>query len=251
MKRLHKLAALVMATALIFAMSITASAAGFGYSWDETYSGGSSIEGTFDGTAAGAAFSNVQPGDSFTLTATIHNTSDSATDWYLQNSVLQTLKDASNSGSAAYSYVLSYNGKTIYDSANVGAGDSTGLKDATKDISGSVMYLDTLKSGGSGVLTLTVKFDGSTIDNEYMDTAAKLSLAFQTEKAAEQTVLHTGNIVEENQVITKNGVLGAKHVKTGDTSMLLLFSILGMISGAVLLVLFVVLIRRNRKEGEA
>ena len=251
--KMKKVIAICLTAALTLGISATAFAEEEAYSWTETYSGGKTIDGTFDQSALADQLSNTQPGDTFTLTATIQNTSSIPTNWYMENEVLETLVDAGNqTGNAAYVYDLSYNGETIYTNSTV-AGDSAsvdgtqGLLLATEDLKDSLMYLDTLETGGTGTVTLSVEFDGEAVDNDFMTTAAELMLAFQVEDASatKTTVYKPGEVITKDRKVTAK----SKTVKTGDSKRLLIFCMIALLAGLLLLVMAVKSMRKNRREG--
>lgn len=65
------------------------------------------------------ASEKLQPGDDITFTVTLKNEDSGDTNWYMSNEVLQSLEDSSNASGGAYSYLLTYSGKStpLYDSA--------------------------------------------------------------------------------------------------------------------------------------
>ena len=233
-----KILCLMMAAILAVGAPLTAFA--------RDYQGADGWQATFDGSKLNSNFkdedvtdsmSEIQPGDSITLHVQLTNQDSSNTDWYMTNEVLQTLEDAQNSASgAAYEYRLTYvdskNKETVlYDSSTVGGeGSSTageGLKQADASLD-EYFYLGRLAKGESGTVYLKVK-EGKTIEK---------------------------NTVIEKKVPQKNNLTTSrKAVKTGDTSNLLMYSVIGLVGGLIFLIAGIILLNNSRKtrqhrEGE-
>ena len=162
----------------------------------------------------------------------------------MTNQVLQSLEDSQSVASGgAYSYILTFtapdgSNRILYSSENVG-GDTVGesgegLHQATNAMK-DYFYLDELAKGEKAEIALTVKLEGETQGNTYQDTLAKLQMNFAVE------LLSSGSTPLSNHVV----------IKTGDNNQVLLFSALALAAGLVLVVLFVVRVKRTRKEDEA
>ena len=165
----------------------------------------------------------------------------------MTNEVLQSSEDAKSvANGGAYEYRLAYTNQAgeeteLYNSETVGGEGSDGLHEASDSLE-DYFYLYRLENGQSGMITLRVKVDGEAQGNDYQLTLAKLKMTFAVEKVTETTIRKTpGN----KNVITNT-------VKTGDTSKILLFCALALISGIILLILGVNSMkdRRRRKKGE-
>ncbi|MBE6009160.1 MAG: LPXTG cell wall anchor domain-containing protein [Lachnospiraceae bacterium] len=185
----------------------------------------------------------MQPGDNAKIELTVRNDNDASTDWYMKNDVIESLEESvSVASGGAYSYRLTYNGEDLYNSDDVG-GDGTskagiGLHQATNSLK-DYFYLDTLKKGETGKVTLEVALEGETQGNDYQDTLAKVDMSFAVE------LTPTGGNTTKHNTINRS-----KVVKTGDTNMAP-YAIAGGIAGAILLVLAVASARRRRKEARA
>ena len=203
----------------------------------EEFSGGDDWNVTFDGEKLNSTFKNadiddaiyqLQPGDTVNIRLELKNTYDGDTQWYMTNQVLQSLEDSQSVASGgAYSYILSFtapdgSNRILYSSENVG-GDTVGE-------SGEGLHQAT-----NAEIALTVKLEGETQGNTYQDTLAKLQMNFAVE------LLSSGSTPLSNHVV----------IKTGDNNQVLLFSALALAAGLVLVVLFVVRVKRTRKEDEA
>ena len=185
---------------------------------------------------------DLQPGDSVTLTVHLYNQNASGSNWYMSNEVLKSLEDADAAGSA-YGYLLTFKGPnesgTIYDSETVGGDDSEGLFEATEGLK-DLFFLDTLKTGETATVELTVSLDGETEGNAYFDTLARLQMNFAVEP------------VEESTTPTPTPTPGTpgKVVKTGDDTDLFPYYAAMAVSGLLFLALAIDSIRRRRKEQE-
>ena len=247
MKKLRKTMILLLALITVLMMSQAAFAA--------NYDGGTF---TFDGTEINNSdaaaeiddeIANLEPGDSVTFVFKYKNESGDDTDWYLDNEVVRTLEETSEAAAdGGYTYRLINEGKkdgtvTIFSSEAVAGADSEnpdkdekdkGLKAAT-NATDDWLYIDTLKSGQSGVTKLTVALDGESQANGYQSTDGQLRIAYGVEKAAAGEIIY-------------NHIPG-KTVKTGDDANLLL-PVLLLTLAAILLILTILSFRKDRKEGE-
>lgn len=192
-----------------------------------------------------ASVADMQPGDSAEFTVTFKNAADFTTDWYMLNDVIDTLEELNGESTGgkdpqngAYTYTLSYTSQgegmpeVIFSNDSVG-GDTPsnvplkGLHQATSATS-KYFFLTTLKPGQSGKVSLSVKLDGETDNNSYMDTDAKVKLSFAVEKTG------TGGTPDTP--------------KTGDVFNFL--PLIMLIAAAVLLAIVFVKYRKDDKEGE-
>lgn len=245
--------------ALLLAMSVPMSVCA------ETFFGGDGWGVVFDGTQMDSTFTNaqiedaiylMQPGDTAEIHLSLRNDYDGDTDWYMTNQVLQSLEDShSVAEGGAYSYILTYidpegQSDLLYSSEEVGGEtvneSGEGLHQATDSLE-DYFYLDTLAGGESGEITLRVHLEGETQGNEYQDTLARLQMNFAVELPASAPA--GGDAEGGGQ--TGTSVRG-HAVKTGDTSNIMLFSILTLSAGILCLILAAFGIRsRNMQEAEA
>lgn len=209
--------------------------------WQVTFTQAEEMESNFTSADLANLFSGMQPGDDAVITLALRNSHSAVTNWYMTNEVLSSLEDSvSVASGGAYEYYLSYVGpsgeeRVLFDSDTVGgetvgnAGE--GLHEAT-DALDEFFFLDTLKTGESGRITLRVALDGETQGNDYQDTLAKLQMNFAVELDA-----------------TDTGGKPHKVVKTGDES-LLPYIIAAAVSGVLLLIFAIVSLKtRRKKEG--
>ncbi len=244
----------VLALALMMVMSMSSAVLAESTSYDGicTFTG-SKMVSSFDSAQLASAVSGLQPGDDVTFTVEYKNRYDGATDWYMENSIVQTLEKAnakkrvSGTGQAengGYTYELTLHksdGTTsvLFSNATVGGeavvNNREGLEPATNALE-DWFYIDTLKKNGdSGTVVLHVAFDGETEVNDYMDTDGELNVRFAVELPPE------GTPPEETEVIKK-------VVKTGDQSRLLMWASIGLVAG---LLMFVLAFLSRKKDEKA
>lgn len=187
--------------------------------------------------------SNVQPGDSIELKVQIKNSASGDTDWYMANEVIQTLEDANSlAAGGAYEYRLSYvdhsnNEEVLYDSSAVG-GETTASGEGLHQVSDSLkdyIYLDRLSKGQLGTVRLLVRVEGETQGNSYQQTLAKLQMKFAVEE------------VSAGETTTRNRVV-SQVIKTGDSTQILFFCALALVSGIVLLIFGMRSMKKNQRR---
>ncbi|XCP84616.1 hypothetical protein ABXS75_16425 [Roseburia hominis] len=196
------------------------------------------------------ARNDLQPGDTMAFQVSLRNSSSDTTAWYMRNEVLQTLESQQSiAEGGAYTYVLTYIGpketRVLYDSEAVGGSEESGegsVVDGNKGLEQATValddeeyiYLDTLEAGAKAQLTLKIGLDGETQGNNYQDTLARVELGFAAELVNTPATPNTNR----NVVTTP---------KTGDTSHVMLFSIMALVAGIVCIVLVFL---RLKKRGE-
>ena len=251
---------------LVMTLVMTAGAATTAFARD--YQGADGWQVTFDGSKMSSNFqdndvtdemANIQPGDSIELKVNVMNSDSGSTDWYMTNEVIQTLEDAQQSAAGGgYSYRLTYVGSdkketVLYDSTTVGGEGSSKAGEGLKQVDNSTQeyfYLGRLASQESGTVHLTVGVEGETQGNGYQLTLAKLRMNFATEKVAQDTVT-TIEKTEKTEVRGEDKVITTtKRVKSGDTNLMLRYSVIALASGVVCLILAVVTMNRRKKEAE-
>ena len=204
-----KLLCLLLAFLLLCSFSVFASAEAL--AGDVTFTAGAKMaEENFN---VDQVFNALEPGDSATYTVYVHNQHPQTTRWYMSNEVLKSLEESAAAGKilgGAYSYKLTWAGpggsQVIYDSTSdntehvnfvggdYGFEDRIGLHEATDNLE-EFFFLDTLNSGESGVVTLTVSLEGETQGNIYQNTAARIQMNFAVElkDAGGKTAVKTGD----------------------------------------------------------
>lgn len=231
----------------------------------EDFSGGDGWKVSFDGKKMTSTFKNtdiddkiyeMEPGDTVDFHIQLKNEYKKTTDWYMTNKVLKSLEDAQTvAEGGAYSYILTYikqdgTKETLYSSEEVGGetknASGEGLHQATNSLK-DYFYLDRLKSGQSGEITLKVKLEGETQGNTYQDTLAKLQMNFAVELVDDSTTPGT----PDNPTKTPPKKSPSRTtVKTGDNSRVLLYSVIALIAGLVCAGAVVYNVRQNREDAE-
>lgn len=209
---------------------------------------GDKMESNFKSSDITDAISSIQPGDSISISISLENNDTSATDWYMTNTVLQSLEDSQRvAEGSAYTYILTYKNskgqeETLYSSENVGGETVTrageGLHEATDSLK-DYFFLDKLESKAKASVSLKVALDGETNGNTYQDTIAKLQMNFAVDRLGDGSDSRR----ESNQIYRVGN-----DVRTGDTSRILLWSFLALLSGIAFMGLAIV--SRKKKGGD-
>lgn len=201
--------------------------------WSVTFTADEKIKSNLPSISE--VMAGLQPGDDVTFTIKLVNENKEKVDWYMSNTVLQSFEDETAASGGAYSYQLSYSNsagalREVYKSKTVGGEDPPdsareglhGVDSALKED----LFLETMPSGGNGVVTLNIALDGESQGNRYEGTDAKLRIRFAAE-------------------LTKTNVV----VKTGDETNFVPY-IIGMgVSGVLILLLAIDGVRRRKKKG--
>ena len=190
----------------------------------------------------------VEPGDTVKITLKYTNGTDDKTDWYMENTVLDTL-EAAGAANGGYTYVLKNIGPDgteteIFNSDAVGGADSpagagTGLEQATNATKGKYansddyIFIQTLAGGESGTTQLEVSLDGESQINSYQEKDAEIEFSYAVEEQGTEDIY--------------------KHVRkkvyTGDMTNLLLPAA-AFLASLLLLILAVKNHRKDRKDGD-
>ncbi len=221
---------------------------------------GSGMESNFNTSDINDAIYNLQPGDSIDISVALKNTAGKETDWWMTNRVLQSLEDSQRvAASGGYSYILTYQPpqgelETLYSSDTVGGERNgsmdvgEGLHEATESLS-EYFYLDTLKGGEQGTISLTVALDGETQGNTYQDTLANLTLNFAVEERRNPVPVNDEEEDEPEEETPGRETQNRRPPKTSDDSNLMLYVWISLGSGLALLALALYsLYRAGKKE---
>lgn len=270
MKR--KLICAALGVLLLGGSRLTAEAEDYqGGDWKVEFTGKEMVSNFTSADLSEAVYA-LQPGDSVTISLDLENKSGGSSEWYMTNRVLASLEDSSSEArGGAYVYRLTYtegNGTltTLFESESIGgegksAASGLGLHEAAESLD-EYFRLDTLSAGEKGKVTLMVALDGETQGNAYQNTLADLRMNFAVDTL--NTVADDGSNggndgngggdSADNRDQTSGG---GSHsyttggVKTGDYSNLALWSALAFASGAVLLVMALFGMKKDRKEEAA
>lgn len=241
--------------------------------WKVVFTSDKKMESTFNTKDINDVVGGMQPGDNVVITLDLKN-EHKAADWYMKNEVLYSLEDRSankETGGGAYTYRLVYTDKdgkedVLFDSDTVGgegAADITsrmgeGLKGATNALK-NYFYLDTLKKGEGGRITLEVALDGETQGNDYQTTLADLEMNFAVEMRAtppgtdrpesHRTYPDPPDHPGTPQAPTSS-TSGTGIVQTSDDNNILLYTVLCGVSGFVLLLFCICSFRVYKRQRE-
>lgn len=219
---------------------------------------GAGMESNFTSSDISGAVYAMQPGDSVTINISLENRGGAETAWYMENKVLSSLEDSSDTASGgAYAYRLGYRDAAgtetvLFDSDSVGGeGDSTvpeGLHGAADSLE-EYFLLGSLAPGKSGEVELTVALDGETQGNGYQNTLADLRMSFAAEPLELVSDPGNGDGTDPSGDGGKGTYTMPGSVKTGDSSRLVLWCVLGFVSGVQLLILAILGFRKNKTEA--
>lgn len=188
--------------------------------WKTTFTTDRKLESNFDSATIDSLLKGLQPGDDISIQIDVRNEYGKDAEWYMKNEVIKSLETGAAKG-GGYTYELSYDGpggsNLLFSSKRVGGETAPsgyeGLKEATRNLT-DYFFLDTIPTGKTGHVYLTVGLDGETQGNDYQTKIADLTMRFAVE------------------------VPGTKIVRTGDDSNYLPLWI-GMIAGGLVLLYFV------------
>ncbi|MCF0140997.1 MAG: LPXTG cell wall anchor domain-containing protein [Mogibacterium sp.] len=196
--------------------------------WKVSFTQNKKMSSNFSSKDIANTFAKAEPGDTVIVTVSQTNNYNKETRWYMNNKVIKTLEDVTVAYNGAYSYKLEYvspAGATtvLYDSNKVGGQTlpKVGLKEATNSLE-EWFYMDTLQTGQTSKVILTMKIDGNAQGNYYQNTLAAYQLAWAVE------------------------LDGTLIVDTGDTTNMLLWAGITLVCG---LGIVVILMMRRRKES--
>ena len=241
--------------------------------WKVVFTSDKKMESTFSTKDINDVVGGMQPGDNVIITLDLKN-ENKATDWYMKNEVLYSLEDRSankETGGGAYTYRLTYTDKsgtvnTLFDSDTVGGEGAAdivsrmgeGLKGATNALK-DYFYLDTLKKGEDGTITLEVALDGETQGNDYQNTLADLQMDFAVEIRANTTTPNRpsgGSSRSDNPPSPETPpgpasiLSGTGVVQTSDDNNILLYTAICGISGLMLLLFCIYSFRAHKRSRE-
>jgi hypothetical protein len=194
------------------------------------------------------SFTNMEPGETRTMNLTLKNEDASEMSFFMSAEILDNIAAATGTnGTAVYDFTLAKNGEVFFSTV-IGDGKvntSIGKEYLSSD---NNILLDNLSQGQSDVITVTLALDGdSTNGTSTMSTGDTLNTSGYMNKegqiqfvfSAATPVTPGGSVV---QTIT-NYV--NQNVNTGIGA-----SVTGIVIGAILIAVAVILIVKRRKAGE-
>ncbi len=263
---------LILAAFLLFGSTRNVCAEDFvgNDNWNAEFTG-DKLESSFTSEGFADEIKDLQPGDSVLIKIAVKNSSGKDTNWYVSNEVLRSLEDGSPANGGAYTYRLAWERggeeNVLFNSETVGGeneqAERQGLYEATSGLEDS-FYLDTLKSGEAGEISLRVALDGETQGNDYQNTLARLRLNLAVEETDGNNGGNNGNGNGGGNGEDGNGGDGngggnngggrenggrfytPGGAQTGDPAQLMLLSVTALVSGLALMILLVVYQRKDR-----
>jgi hypothetical protein len=259
---MNKFLCMILAAAFCLLMPVTIFAdtlsADDGNEWKVTYDA-SGLSTNFSSGAGYASVTDAMPGDTIRYEVSTINNKSGNTDWYLSNSVVNSLETGNASG-GAYTYQLYYiaddgTTTTLYDST-VGGRDGEGLKQVNTTTDGNYFYLGRLSNGQSGTVMLDITLEGHSQTNDYMSKLAQLTMNFAVEEAINSTITRNNTVTQTvpgNIIYLQDTPKANTDVltgpKTGDAVLPMILSILGIVVGILLVVIWGIS-GRNRKTAK-
>ncbi|WP_095176217.1 MULTISPECIES: sortase B protein-sorting domain-containing protein [Blautia] len=255
-----KILCLVMAVVMTVGTALTVHAEEFksDKSWQVNFDG-DDVNSNFSSREMAEKIYGILPGDTIELQVDIKNSGEEQTDWYMSNEVLESLEEESKAEGGAYTYKLTYVTPSgaeavLYNNETVGGEEPSnigvGLEQATDSLD-DFLYLDRLNAGSIGSVHLKVTLDGETQGNGYQNTLARLQMNFAVEKVAPSIVTVKGEdtVIRKTVTGTSNTVRETiTRPKTGDTTNILLYSAIAMISGVILLIFGMLSIKKHHEN---
>lgn len=221
----------MLVCACILGFAATAHAQTESMNWNVTYSADKQMSSNYDEAVVSEKLSNLQPGDSFTMTFTLRNQYGESTDWYMASEAVKTLEEASSASDGAYTYKLLFNDTVIYSSDTVGGDGANGFEEIGS-ATGQWFFLGKIDSAATGTVKLEMELDGETQGNSYMNTLGTLNVVFAVEDSV------TGEMT------------GGTLTKTNDPILIAAYAI-GILAAAACLVYSLVSLRKIRKGRDA
>ncbi len=225
---------------------------------------GKEIESNFTSQAFADEIVGLQGGDSIEIRIAVKNSSDSGTEWYMSNEVLQSLEDGTQAQNGAYKYELTYYGSgdpvTLFSSESVGGENSPAGKEGLHEVSEQLeqyLYLDHLDKGAEGYITLLVTLNGETQNAGYQNTLARLQLNFAVEKTrggGSGSSGGGGSQTSSSQAASGSGngsfIFSPGAVQTSDPGGMVFWSVAALVSGLALFLIALIWQKRKREEQE-
>lgn len=189
-KTLNIVLALTLVIAGITVVNIDTAAAtpDMSYKWGVTYDG-SKFSSTFN--ASDAILKDVMPGDTIEYVVTYENlhNKNKDSDFYLSTSVIKSLEDTSSASGGAYTFKITnidaankqtvlFDSETGGDAKNDSGASGLNLVNGNQ---GTYFSLGTVPVNATGKVAITIKLDGNSQTNAYMDALANLKLVFVAE----------------------------------------------------------------------
>lgn len=180
-------------------------------------------------------FCDMQPGETREGIVKLFNNSDEKTDFYINSEIIKNIADE-GLGTGIYNIKI-YKGITKDNDKETGQQREYSVlydgmigntdKASYNNILVSDQLLTSLSPGESADIRILVSLDGKTVDNSYMNKQGKIRLNISATQSEEAGITESS-------------------VKTGDTSRIMLYGILALISGIICIAVIIALYIRKR-----
>lgn len=192
-----------------------------------------------DGTIASQGFTDMEPGEERTLNLVLANDAADEMRFFMSAEILDNIASKTADSQAVYDFTIAKNG-TVFFSTVIGGGSaynqSVGKEYLSED---NTILLDTLKKGESDQITVSMKLDGDSAGNGYMNQKGQIQLVFSV---ATPVVPGQGIVSIITQYIRGEG---SANVNTGVGT-----SFAAIILGVALVAAAVLILWKRHKKGE-
>ena len=196
---------------------------------------------TFDGEASSfmnisegdVNFKGMMPGETRSINVVLNNTKGSKMNFYMSASILDNIA-AKADQNAVYDFTIANNDQVFFESIIGGTTDNTvGQEYLTDD---NNILLAELEDGESSKVTITLKLDGDSAENTYMNQEGQIKLVFTFGTPTENN--------GTNETVVQRVI---NYIKTGDNAPIVMLASLMVVSGVFIAI---VLLKRKKEVKE-
>ncbi len=258
---MKRLCTLLVTIGLLAMLSVTAFATTelHGTVWFD----GKRLNSDYTSASVTDAIGELEPGDDIAVVITLRNDYSRATDWWMNNEIINSFETNGPANGGAYTYRLGFKGPNIedtyYDSETVGGeSEPTGMQEATNSLK-NFFRLDNLEQGETGTVTLYISLDGETQGNIYQLSLANLEMNFAVELAdpkpdepdrpGHRDDPYDPPTPPEPSEPTPPGK-NERLVRTGDETAIAPYLIGSFVSGLALLIIAILRMRRAARDRQ-
>jgi len=198
---------------------------------------------------AGSGFDNMEPGESRDLSLTLTNADSNDTNFYMSAEILKNIAEQGDKN-AIYDFSIAKNGTVFFDTVIGGSSSdkqniSIGSEYLQED---NTILLDTLSKGQKDTITISLKLDGDSAENAYMNQSGKIQLVFS---AGSPVTPSPGNIVNTIvRYVTGQGTVTTVNVNTGVQGAMTPIIIALVLLAAAIIIIFAVFKKKRRDRNE-
>lgn len=200
---------------------------------------------------AGSGFDNMEPGETRDLSLTLTNADSNDTNFYMSAEILKNIAEQGDKN-AIYDFSIAKNGTVFFDTVIGGSSSdkqniSIGSEYLQED---NTILLDTLSKGQKDTITISLKLDGDSAENAYMNQTGKIQLVFS---AGSPVTPSPGNIVNTIvRYVTGQGTVTTvnANVNTGVQGTMMPIILVLVLLAAAIIIVFAVLKKKRRDRNE-